>query len=415
MRPRPDPTAAWARSGAMALTGPASGPGLGPPAPLPERLDAVADRLAGATAAIGRQVRLDPLALLTERAALAGLRRRGDVSCGGGTRLLVGADGWLALCLARPSDVELVPAWLELDVGATGAGDHDATWARVEEEVRRRPVGELEARGAWLGLPLGALRGPAPSPTPARHGLLPVRAHRLGDAPPRSLDGLVVADLSALWAGPLSGRILADAGATVVKVESRARPDGARFGPALFFDLMNAGKAAVAVDLDLPDGRAALGELLRSADVVVESSRPRALAQIGIDAEAFVSSGPQVWVSVTGHGRTGAGRDRVAFGDDAAAAGGLVVWSHDRPWFCADAVADPCAGLVAATAAVEALASGGRWLIDVAMREVAAHLAGPTLDASGSTALAPAAPRSRGRGPALGQDDDRYLARRSLA
>lgn len=416
MRPRLDPTSAWARSGAMALTGPADGPGLGPPAPLPERLAAIADRLAAGTACSGLEVRLDPLALLTERAALAGLRRQGSVSCGGSTRLVQGEDGWLAVCLARPSDVDLVPAWLEVDRSA--AGDLAATWTRVESEVRRHPVGELEARGAWLGLPLGALPDP-PSEGPATplgtdSDALPVTAQRLGAATATRLERLVVADLSALWAGPLCGRILADAGATVVKVETRSRPDGARGGPPTFFDLMNAGKASVSVDLDDRTGRATLAELVQSADVVIESSRPRALEQMGIDAEALVTTGPQVWVSVTGHGRAAGKRDRVAFGDDAAVAGGLVAWSDGRPWFCADAIADPCSGLVAATAVVDALETGGRWLLDVAMKDVAAHLAGPTLDAGGHRAVEPPMPASRGRGPSLGQDDERYLARRSL-
>ena len=82
------------------------------------------------------------------------------------------------------------------------------------------------------------------------------------------------------------------------------------------------------------------------ADVVLEASRPRALAQFGIDAEALTTGtpdgrGPQAWVSITGYGRTGDEANRVAFGDDAAAAGGLVSWTDGEPLFCADAVADP--------------------------------------------------------------------------
>ena len=65
----------------------------------------------------------------------------------------------------------------------------------------------------------------------------------LGEAAPRpDPAGLIVVDLSALWAGPLCGDLLARAGATVVKVESTQRPDGARRGPAEFFDLLNGRK-----------------------------------------------------------------------------------------------------------------------------------------------------------------------------
>lgn len=89
-----------------------------------------------------------------------------------------------------------------------------------------------------------------------------------------------------------------------------------------------------------------------------------------------------MWASITGYGRTKPGRDRVAFGDDAAVAAGLVAWD-DGPCFCSDAIADPASGLVAAAAIVEALAAGDRWLLDVSMGGVAAHLAGPTLEVAG--------------------------------
>jgi crotonobetainyl-CoA:carnitine CoA-transferase CaiB-like acyl-CoA transferase len=271
-------------------------------------------------------------------------------------------------------------------------------------------VAGLEERAALLGLPLGVLPEAPPVPTvpPSTFADLPLTARSLGEAPRRSLTDLMVVDLSSLWAGPLCGRILADAGAMVVKVESASRPDGARRGPPAFFDLMNAGKASVAVDLRSSDGVSALAGLLRRADVVIEGSRPRALEQLGIEAAALVADGPQVWVSITGHGREGAAAQRVAFGDDAAVAGGLVAWSDDQPCFCADAVADPCSGLVAAAAALDALAAGGRWLVDVAMARVAAHLAGPTLPVDGEVAEPPARPPSRGAARALGADDAAY-------
>ena len=123
-----------------------------------------------------------------------------------------------------------------------------------------------------------------------------------------------------------------------------------------------------------------LARLLVGADVVLEASRPRALEQLGLDARALVAGGgPRVWASITGHGRTGSERDRVGFGDDAAVAGGLVAWGEQRPHFVADAVADPATGLIAAAAVVDALAQGGRWLLDISLAGVAAHLRGPTL------------------------------------
>jgi hypothetical protein len=385
-----DAVDAWARSGALSLTGPPDGPPLGPPAALVPRLFEVA-------AILGRWVAVDPLAALTARAAIAGLTRGGRVSCGGGTRLLPTGDGWLAVSLARPDDVDLIPAWLGTDAPAADP------WPIVRDAIALASTDDLVERGVLFGLPIAALPPEPPPATgpPEPLAPLPHRATRLGDARPADPGGVLVVELGSLWAGPLCGSLLARAGARVVKVESVRRPDGARQGPAAFFDLLNAGKRSVALDLATPEGRDDLSTLLAAADVVIEGSRPRALAQLGIDPATV---GARVWVSITGHGRTGPGADRVAFGDDAAVAGGLVAWDGARPYFCADAVADPATGLVAAAACVDALAAGGRWLLDVAMAGVAADLAGPTLPVpAGTPAPPPVAPSPLGPGPTLGE------------
>jgi hypothetical protein len=386
--------ARWAASGAMALTGLRDEP-LGPPERLVEGVGRLAVAFPG----------LDPLALLGERAALMGLWRHGSTSCGGSCRLLPVRDGWLAVSLPRADDMELVPAWLELTDAPRTAPD---TWSAVARALGRRDPAELLARAALLGLPVTRL-GEATEATA-------VGAERLGAAPARDVTGLLVIDLSALWAGPLCGDLLAGAGATVVKVESATRPDGARRGPAAFFDLLNWRKRSVALDLQDREGVRLLQELVRRADVVIEASRPRALAQFAISARELVrDGGPQVWISITGHGRTGAAAARVAFGDDAAVAGGLVVWAGATPLFCADAVADPVTGLTAANACLDALAGGGRWLLDVSMAGVCAGLAGPTLPASPDVAVAdPTARVAERPAPELGADTDRVLAEMGL-
>ena len=66
-------------------------------------------------------------------------------------------------------------------------------------------------------------------------------------------------------------------------------------------------------------------------------------------------------------------------GDDAAVAGGLVIWDDDGPCFCADAIADPLTGLTAAASALDALDGDRAVLLDVAMARVAAAYAGPTI------------------------------------
>lgn len=336
----------------MVLTGRADGLPLVAP-------DGIVERILGLGAPLG----VDTLALLGERAAAAGFTRGGDVSCGGATRLLPARDGWLAVCLARHDDVGLVPAWLELD-----AIDDDP-WAVVAATVAERPAADVADRAAWLGLPVSQVGSTAADGDPVEATRLRERTVRRGVPP-------LVVDLSSLWAGPLCARLLGERGARVVKVESVHRPDGARRGPPAFYDWLHAGHESIVLDLRSPAGVQELERLLCSADVVIEASRPRALEQLGIDAPPIVDVGPDVWVSITGHGRQGPGRDRVAFGDDAAAAGDLVAHDERGPCFVADAVADPLTGVAAAAAAVVALAAGGGWLLDVAMSRVAAHVAG---------------------------------------
>ena len=386
----------WAASGAMALTGRRDGPPLGPPGLLVARLDGLRADLA---ALVGLE--LDTAALLGERAAIAGLHRSGEVSCGGATRLLPSADGWVALSLARPDDVDAVPALVE------GLPAEDP-WEAVTASAATRSGASFVERARLLGLPAAGLPPPARTPPDA---VAPRRRVDGAPAPPRRLDGARVVDLSSLWAGPLCGSLLAAAGADVVKVESTRRPDGAREGPPRFFDLMNGGKRSVALDLTTSEGTQVLGRLLATADVVIEASRPRALQQLGLDADRLTSTGPQVWVSITGHGRAEPGAGWVGFGDDASVAGGLVARDGAGPVFCADAVADPLAGLVATRAALEALAAGGRWVVDVALSRVAAWAAGPTSPVPVAVPAAP--PRARPvawPGPALGEHTRAVLA-----
>jgi crotonobetainyl-CoA:carnitine CoA-transferase CaiB-like acyl-CoA transferase len=116
-----------------------------------------------------------------------------------------------------------------------------------------------------------------------------------------------------------------------VKVESLARPDGARGGPPPFFDLLHTGAESVALDFADARDRALLDALVASADVVLESTRPRALAQLGIDATAFVAArAGRVWTSLTGYGREDEAPGRVAYGDDAGVAAGLASDPSER-------------------------------------------------------------------------------------
>jgi hypothetical protein len=245
--------------------------------------------------------------------------------------------------------------------------------------LRDHSGAELAERAELLGIAAGPVRAPAqvlPGPSTS----LPLV--------PRSAEGLLVVDFSALWAGPLCGHLLALAGARVVKVETPSRPDGARRGHADFYRLLHGGQQSVVVDPDTSSGRRALAALVAAADIVIEASRPRALAGFGLDAHAAVAAGT-TWISITAAGRDSG---RIGFGDDVAASAGLVAWDGDgAPVFCGDAVADPLTGITAAARALTAPVDGSGFLHDIAMSEVVAA----TLDGSRSPA---AAVRRRGSG-----------------
>jgi hypothetical protein len=356
----------WGTSGLAYLTGLSDGPPDFSRAAVLARARSVADDVGGR---IG--VELDAAVLLAGRAAQLGLSRGGRVSAGGATRLLATRAGWCALTLSRPDDVDAVPALLELQ-----ASPEDA-WVAVERWAATRSPDEVVGRARLLGLPAAVLGEASPDQPVVR---------RIGASlSPRPPSGLLVVDMSSMWAGPLCAQVLGWSGAVVVKVESRVRPDGTRAGARSFFDWMNGGKLSYAADFDDP---AVLRNLLAVADVVITSSRPTALAHRGIGPEMPARDG-RVWLRITGHGADGDRANLVAFGDDAAVAGGLVGRSGGGPVFCGDAVADPLTGLQAALTVVEALARGGGELIDVAMAAVAATYAALPEIASESRCAAP--------------------------
>jgi CoA-transferase family III len=359
----------WGSSGLAYLTGPPNGAPDFSRANVLRRAEAIAE---------------DAATLLAGRAALLGLTRRGRVSAGGATRLLRARDGWCAITLSRTDDVAAVPALLQAD------DVPDDPWPALEAWAATRLVAQLVERAVLLDIPTAAL-GEASATAP--------RIRRIGPpAPGRALAGLLVADLSSMWAGPLCGQLLARAGATVVKVESPRREDGTRAGVPAFFDWINGHKLSYCVDID--SHAEELRELLAVADVVIEGSRPAGLARRRLGPDDVAPRPGRIWLRITGYDDPG----RPAFGDDAAVAGGLV---GVGPVFCGDAIADPLTGLEATLAVTESLRRGGGELIHVAMAAVAASYAKlPTAEAfSAYPALPPRPPRVGLTAPELGADN----------
>jgi len=341
----------WAGSGLAYLTGPPDDdPDVSRAAVLTEARRVAADiaELLG--------VEVDAATVLAGRAAILGLTRGGRVSAGGATRLLATADGWCAIALPRADDVAALPALLETEEIP------DDPWTAVSGWAAMRSTEAVIARGQLLDIAVAGLGEVSAEPPVVR------RSGRAGR--PRPVDGLLVADLSSLWAGPLCGQLLARAGAVVVKVESPRRPDGTRNGESAFFDWMNFGKLSYAVDFD--DDTDALRQLLTAADVVIEGSRPAALRRRGLSADDVPGRAGRIWLRIRGY----RGQPyRSAFGDDAAVAGGLVGDGTRGPVFCGDAIADPLTGLEAVRSVAQSLHRGGDEVIDVSMAQVAARYA----------------------------------------
>jgi hypothetical protein len=347
--------AGWAASGAAELTGYADGdPQDSPGAPA----SAVRAALAVFAACTG-VMDLPGVELLADRARSAGLTRAAPLSVGGAFRVVAARDGWVGLSLSRESDVELLSAL----VGAETVSNEEP-FESVASWARQHAAAAVDNRLALLGLPGGRI---VSAPEPGRPGVVvtPGTARAPVQQP-------LVVDLTSLWAGPLCAHLLGRAGARVVKVESSDRPDAARQGTPEFFDRLHDGHEFRSVDFASTAGRAELAELIAAADVVLEASRPRALLQLGVDAPAWVARGT-VWASITAYGRTRP--DRVGFGDDVAAAAGLVNTGPDGPYPVGDAIADPLAGVYAAAAVAFALFHRRAALLDVSMYDVARQVA----------------------------------------
>jgi crotonobetainyl-CoA:carnitine CoA-transferase CaiB-like acyl-CoA transferase len=159
------------------------------------------------------------------------------------------------------------------------------------------------------------------------------------------LDDVKVLDFCWVVAAPAASRVMADYGATVIRVETTNRVDTARtFGPfhggqpsaeaSILFQSMNAGKLGLTLDLARPEARDVVFDLVRWADVVMESFSPRVLPKLGLDYEALRKVKPDIiMLSTCIMGQTGPLSRFAGYGSLAAALSGfynLTGWP-DRP------------------------------------------------------------------------------------
>ncbi|HYW52920.1 MAG TPA: CoA transferase [Dongiaceae bacterium] len=154
------------------------------------------------------------------------------------------------------------------------------------------------------------------------------------------LDGIRVLELGSSVAGPAAGRLLADLGADVVKVES-AEGDGLRtWGPpapdgtSWWFKSHNRNKRFVKFDLHDADDRKTVREIALRADVILENFRPGRMDDWGLGYESVRAENPRiVYASISGFGQDGPYRNRTGFGNIAESMSGLryVTGYPDQP------------------------------------------------------------------------------------
>ncbi|WP_419841542.1 CaiB/BaiF CoA transferase family protein [Candidatus Poriferisodalis sp.] len=182
------------------------------------------------------------------------------------------------------------------------------------------------------------------------------------------LTGISVVDFTRVLAGPTATRILAEMGASVTKVEPPASDIARAASPTAgatsgYYLQLNGGKRNLSIDLNFPEGRAAVFELCRRADVIVENYRPGTMATFGLDYESVSAVNPAVvYVSISGYGQDNPWSSRPAFAPTVQAESGSTA-THlrhygdllARPTTDSTSQADLYTGVQGALAAVAGL------------------------------------------------------------
>ena len=200
------------------------------------------------------------------------------------------------------------------------------------------------------------------------------------------LAGLRVLELGNFIAAPTAGKLLAEFGADVVKVERPCTGDELRAwrrgggDTSLLFRTLARGKRSITVDLRHPEGRLLVLRLVEQCDVVLENFRPGTLERLGLGPDELRAARPDVvLVRISGYGQTGPYRDRPGFASVAEAIGGIraLTGDPDRPPVRSGvSLGDTLAGLYATVGALVALlqrersrGTGGSETVVVALYE----------------------------------------------
>lgn len=208
------------------------------------------------------------------------------------------------------------------------------------------------------------------------------------------LAGLKVIEMARVLAGPWAGQTLSDLGCEVIKVESPDGDDTRQWGPpfvtrdddvsASYFHSTNRGKASVTIDFRTPEGQAAVKDLLRDADIVIENFKTGGLAKYGLDYASISAEFPKlIYCSITGFGQTGPYAARAGYDFVIQGMSGLMSITGEpdgQPQKSGMAITDIFTGIYATTAILAAVhqraQTGVGQHIDMALLDCAVAITG---------------------------------------
>jgi alpha-methylacyl-CoA racemase len=174
------------------------------------------------------------------------------------------------------------------------------------------------------------------------------------------LKGRFILDCSALLPGPFIGKLLAQRGAKVVKIENPQKPDRARTMGQFYSDL-NDCKEVISLDLTSPKDMSQFHELVKQAHGLIEGFRPQTKKKLGLDFETLHPINPKLCiVSLVGYPEDGPWKDRAGHDLNFAALTGCASLFHEMPalpladYFCA------YEGALSLTSAMDAVSRGGK-------------------------------------------------------
>lgn len=346
------------------------------------------------------------------------------------------ADGYVRLCVLAPRQWQGMHAMMGSPAEFAGPEFNDIMvrfksrelLAAMQAFLADKTRAKIEALGQKHGVPLAGLntlpdclaadhiraRGtfteaelPGGRRVPVPNGMIVLDGERMGPlhtgaaaarsapsaktAPGRPLEGLKVLDLGVIVVGAETGRLLADLGADVVKIESAAFPDGSRqtwlkIGLSSSFGAGHRNKRSLGLNLKSDEGKALLRRMVADADVMLSNFKPGTLESLGLGYDALAQINPRlIAVESSAFGRTGPWSKRMGYGPLVRAAAGLTaMWRYpDDPESFSDSVTiypDHVCARIGASAVMALLArrqrTGRGGHVDVSQAEVMlAHLA----------------------------------------